>query len=99
MGVRGTNHSAYGRGGRYCSPGDPPDSVSTVFVSDTIPGFGAVGGVVADGLGFIYVADFRNAVWRISLDGSVDKFADGLYGASGNTIGLTCPQEWYHILC
>lgn len=65
----------------------PPDSVSTVFVSDSIPGFGAVGGVVADGLGFIYVADFRNAVWRISLDGSVDKFADGLYGASGNAIG------------
>ena len=30
----------------------PPDSVSTVFVSDSIPGFGAVGGVVADGLGF-----------------------------------------------
>lgn len=65
----------------------PPDTVSTVFVSDTIPAFGAVGGVVVDGLGFIYVADFGNAVWRISLDGTVDKFADGLYGASGNAIG------------
>ena len=39
------------------------------------------------GLGFVYVADFRNAVWRISPEGNVDKFADGLYGASGNAIG------------
>ena len=29
----------------------PPDTVFTVFVSDTIPGYGAVGGVVADGPG------------------------------------------------
>ena len=65
----------------------PPDTVTTVFVSDTIPGYGAVGGVVADGLGFVYVADFRNAVWRISPEGRVEKFADGLYGASGNAIG------------
>ncbi len=65
----------------------PPDTVSTVFLSDTIPGYGAVGGVVADGLGFVYVADFRNAVWRISPEGKVHKFADGLYGASGNAIG------------
>ncbi len=50
----------------------PPDTVSTVFVSDTIPGYGAVGGVVADGLGFVYVADFRNAVWRISPEGKVE---------------------------
>jgi hypothetical protein len=44
----------------------PPDSVTTVFVSDTIPGFGAVGGVAVDALGFVSVADFRNAVWRLS---------------------------------
>lgn len=65
----------------------PPDTVTTVFVSDTIADFGAVGGVVVDALGFVYVADFRNAVWRITPEGRVAKFADGLYGASGNAIG------------
>jgi hypothetical protein len=33
------------------------------------------------------IADFRNAVWRLSPDGEVEKFADGLCGASGNAIG------------
>lgn len=65
----------------------PPDTVATVFVSDTIADFGAVGGVTTDALGYVYVADFRNAVWRISPDGGVTRFADGLYGASGNAIG------------
>lgn len=65
----------------------PPDTVTTVFVSDTIDGFGAVGGVATDAFGFVYVADFRNAVWRLSPEGDVVKFADGLYGASGNAIG------------
>lgn len=64
-----------------------PDSVTTVFVTDTIADYGAVGGVVADALGFVYVADFRNAVWRLSPDGTLVKFADGLYGSSGNAIG------------
>jgi len=65
----------------------PPDVVSTVFVSDSIEGYGATGGVAVDALGFVYVADFANSVWRIAPDGSVRKFADGLYGASGNAIG------------
>ena len=65
----------------------PPDTVTTVFVSDTIADYGAEGGVAVDGLGFVYVADFRNAVWRLSPDGDVTKHADGLYGASGNAIG------------
>ncbi len=65
----------------------PPDSVSTVFVTDTIGDFGAVGGVAVDALGFVYIADFRNAVWRLSPDGSVKKHADGLYGSSGNAVG------------
>lgn len=65
----------------------PPDSVSTVFVSDTVPGFGAVGGVATDALGYVYVADFRNAVWRFTPDGHLEQLADGFYGASGNTVG------------
>jgi len=65
----------------------PPDTVSTVFDSDTIPGMGAVGGVTVDRLGYVYVADFRNRVWRYAPGGSVEPFADGLYGSSGNAIG------------
>lgn len=65
----------------------PPDSVVTVFTSDTLSEFGAVGGVAVDALGFVYVADFRNAVWRITPEGHVSRFADGLYGASGNAVG------------
>ncbi|MGD8288736.1 MAG: tetratricopeptide repeat protein [Gemmatimonadota bacterium] len=64
-----------------------PDSVTTVFVSDTIADFGAVGGVAVDQLGYVHIADFRNAVWRLSPDGELIKLADGLYGASGNAIG------------
>jgi DNA-binding beta-propeller fold protein YncE len=68
-------------------PGVPTDMVTTVFVTDTIADFGAVGGIAVDSLGYVYVADFRNAVWRISPDGTLTKHADGLYGASGNAIG------------
>ncbi len=65
----------------------PPDTVGTAYVTDTIPDYGAVGGVAVDALGYVYVADFRNAVWRYGADGVLTKFADGLYGASGNAIG------------
>ncbi len=65
----------------------PPDTLSTVFDGDTIPGMGAVGGVTVDALGFVYVADFRNTVWRYTPEGRVEKFAEGFYGASGNAIG------------
>lgn len=65
----------------------PPDTVSTALATDTVPGFGSVGGVATDALGFAYVADFQNSVWRISPRGDVEHFADGLYGASGNAIG------------
>lgn len=65
----------------------PPDTVTTLMDSDTIPGFGAVGGVTADALGYVYIADFRNTLWRMDPDGRVEKFADGFYGASGNAVG------------
>ena len=65
----------------------PPDTVTTLFRSDTIAGGDAVGGIASDASGFLYVADFRNSVWRVSPEGSVELFADGLYGASGNAVG------------
>lgn len=65
----------------------PPDTVSTVYVSDTLAGYGAVGGIASDALGFAYVADFRNTLWRLDPEGHVTPFASGFYGASGNAVG------------
>jgi DNA-binding beta-propeller fold protein YncE len=46
----------------------------------------AVGGVTADLIGNIYVADFGEFVWKITPEGHRQVFASGLYGASGNAI-------------
>jgi DNA-binding beta-propeller fold protein YncE len=45
-----------------------------------------VGGVSADMVGDLYVADFGETVWKVSLEGERRVFATGLYGASGNAI-------------
>jgi DNA-binding beta-propeller fold protein YncE len=45
-----------------------------------------VGGVTADMVGDLYVADFGETVWKISLEGERRVFATGLYGASGNAV-------------
>lgn len=45
-----------------------------------------VGGVTADMVGDLYVADFGETVWKISLEGERRVLATGLYGASGNAI-------------
>ena len=45
-----------------------------------------VGGVTADAIGDLYVADFGETVWKISLEGERRVFATGFYGASGNAI-------------
>jgi sugar lactone lactonase YvrE len=45
-----------------------------------------VGGVTADMVGDLYVADFGETVWKITLEGEQRVFATGLYGASGNAI-------------
>lgn len=47
---------------------------------------GAVGGVAVDALGYVYVADFGERVWKIDPFGEVEVFVDSLYGTSGNTI-------------
>lgn len=64
----------------------PPDTVTTVPVEEVLDGLGALGGVTVDALGFVYVANFRDAVWRISPDGSAKKLTDALYGSSGNVV-------------
>jgi sugar lactone lactonase YvrE len=66
----------------------PPDTVTTLSVQLPLTGFGNIGGVTSDALGFVYVANFRDAVWRIGPDGSTRLLTDALYGASGNTVNL-----------
>ncbi|MEJ2086093.1 MAG: hypothetical protein P8Y44_10515, partial [Acidobacteriota bacterium] len=47
---------------------------------------GWVGGVTVDQLGYVYVADFRENVWRFDpVSEEMAVFASNLYGASGNT--------------
>ena len=48
---------------------------------------GGTGGIAVDkNSGFIYVADFREKVYRISPQGKVVLFANGLKGSSGNAV-------------
>ncbi len=64
----------------------PPDTVSTVELSVAVDGFGNLGGVTVDALGFVYLANFRDGVWRISPDGEAKRLTDALYGSSGNAV-------------
>jgi len=61
-----------------------PRGVQVRALTDTL--VGAVGGVTVDRSGSIFVADFRDKVYRVEPDGRVSVFATGLYGASGNAI-------------
>ncbi|MEM7103009.1 MAG: tetratricopeptide repeat protein [Bacteroidota bacterium] len=60
--------------------------ISTMKVSEHLYSWGQLGGMTADRLGFVYVANFSDAVWRINPLGKATMITDGLYGASGNTI-------------
>ena len=66
----------------------PTDAVAqgvrVLTLTDTLPG--GVGGVTVDRAGMIYVADFRETVWKVTPDGQASVFATGFYGASGNAI-------------
>ena len=66
----------------------PTDAVAqgdrVLTLTDTLPA--GVGGVTVDRAGMIYVADFRETVWKVTPDGQASVFATGFYGASGNAI-------------
>lgn len=72
----------------WAQPTTPPivDSTYLLTLDHELPSRGQLGGVTVDQLGYIYVANFRDAVWRISPQGEVKLITDGLYGSSGNTI-------------
>ena len=60
--------------------------VHKMELSDPIEARGRIGGVCTDRLGYIYVANFGDAVYKVSPEGKTKLLSDGLYGSSGNTI-------------
>ncbi len=62
------------------------DQVGTLELDSELDARGNLGGVTIDRLGFLYVANFRDAVWRISPEGEVTELTRSLYGASGNAV-------------
>ena len=60
----------------------PPVTVGTLAANLD----GSVGGVAVDALGFVYVADFGEKVWKIDPWGRIEILTDVMYGASGNAI-------------
>ena len=62
------------------------DRVGTLPLDATLDSRGNLGGMTVDRLGFIYVANFRDAVWRIGPDGDVTELSRSLYGSSGNAV-------------
>lgn len=65
---------------------DFADRVGTLALDKELDARGNLGGVTVDRLGFIYVANFRDAVWRISPEGAVTELSRSLYGSSGNAV-------------
>ena len=63
--------------------GDMPPA-SVVTLTDTLPG--AVGGLTVDRAGNLYVADFGDRVWKVTMTGEVSVLTEGMYGASGNAV-------------
>jgi sugar lactone lactonase YvrE len=71
--------------------GDAPapsfeDRVGTLSLTEELHARGSLGGVTVDRLGYVYVANFRDTLWRISPEGEVTVVTQGLYGASGNAV-------------
>lgn len=64
----------------------PPDTVTTLDLTEVLGAYGSLGGVASDIQGDLYIANFRNAVWRIEPDGTTRRLTDAMYGSSGNAI-------------
>lgn len=62
------------------------DQVTVLSTDLPLTARSQLGGVTVDVLGFVYVANFHDAVWKISPQGETKLLTDGLYGSSGNAI-------------
>lgn len=65
---------------------DLADRVTTLELDRPLAARGALGEIAVDRLGFLYVASFHDAVWKISPEGEVETVSRALYGASGNAV-------------
>ncbi len=69
--------------GLAAEPTELVDTVGTLALSEELDARGNLGGVAVDRLGFLYVANFRDALWRISPEGEVETLSRAFYGSSG----------------
>jgi hypothetical protein len=65
-----------------------PGRVETLELGAELVTYGRLGGITADALGIIYITAFAEEVYKITPGGEVEIFAEGFYGASGNTIDI-----------
>ncbi len=66
---------------------DFSDVLGTLALDHTLDARGQLGGMAVDALGFVYVANFRDALWRISPEGEVEILSRAQYGSSGIAVG------------
>ncbi|MEQ9426862.1 MAG: tetratricopeptide repeat protein [Cyclobacteriaceae bacterium] len=70
----------------FAQSGMPQDVVSTLKTDMVIHSRGQLGGIAVDALGYIYMANFLDGLWKISPEGKTELLTNGLYGSSGITI-------------
>lgn len=68
------------------SQNNPTPGIYTLKLNKSLQSWGRLGGITTDQLGFIYMSNFGETVWKIYPDGNVKVLTSELYGASGNTI-------------
>lgn len=65
---------------------ESPPPTSAVVTTIVERHEGAVGGLLVDQIGYVYVADFQDTVYRLNpVSGEIEPYATGFYGTSGNT--------------
>ncbi len=65
---------------------DVAAQVEPLPLSEELESWGRIGGLAVDRLGFVYVSNFHDALWRIGPDGEVTTLTRALYGSSGIAI-------------
>lgn len=68
----------------FCEISKAEPTTSAVVTTVVEDRFGGVGGVVADDMGYIYVSDFLENIWKLNpVTNQLSEYATGFYGASG----------------
>ena len=60
--------------------------VTTLELDSELPSVGRIGGLAVGPDGDLYVANFSASVWRIGLDGAVERLEVSLQGSSGTAV-------------